>query len=111
MERTKQQQNELDTVEKRILITLFGSESIPDSTAIGFKLLNINPNDYITKFENIMIPIMKKDGKLDGKMLKKIIQFSKYRDMLDFVSFPEDDFLLSDIIYTVLRNFIPGVIV
>lgn len=110
MNRTNAQQNELDTIEKRILITLFGSENIPNSTAIGLKLLNINPNDYIHKFENTLTPIMKKDGKLDGKMLKKVIQVSKYRDILEYVSIPDDDFLLSEIIFTVLRNFIPGVI-
>lgn len=110
MNRTVAQQNELDTVEKRILITLFGSETIPTSTAIGLKLLNINPNDYIQKFENTLIPVMKKDGKIDGKTLKKIIQVTKYRDILDYVFLPDDDFLLSEIIFTILEKFIPGVI-
>lgn len=110
MNRTNAQQTELDAVEKRILITLFGSEIIPNSTAIGLKLLNINPNTYIQKFESTLIPVMKKDGKLDGKMLKKIIQVTKYRDILDYINIPDDDFLLSEMIFTILRSFIPGVI-
>lgn len=109
MERTKAQQNELDNVEKHILITLFGSENIPNSTATGLKLLQINPNEYINKFENLLTPIMKKDGKLDGKMLKKLMQMSKYREMLDYIHVPDDDFLLSDIICTLMSKFVPGV--
>lgn len=108
--RTNAQQNELDTVEKRILITLFGSETIPNSTAIGLKLLNINPNEYIQKFENTLIPLMKKDGRIDGKMFKKVIQMTKYRDLLEYIPIPDDDFLLSEIIFTLLSKFIPGVI-
>lgn len=110
MERTKQQQNELDTIERRILICLFGSENIPNSTAIGLRILNINPNDVIKKFENKMIPIMKKDGRIDGKILRKIIQFSKFSELTEFLNLPDEDFLLSDLICSIVSSFIPGVI-
>lgn len=107
---TNLQQNELDKIEKHILISLFGKESIPEPTAITFKLMNINPNKYIQKFENFMQPLMKENGQIDGKILKKIIQFSKYKNIFESFSIPDTDFYLSDMCITILQKIIPGVI-
>lgn len=110
MERTKQQQNELDKVEKRILIALFGKEDIPEKTAIALRMMNINPNDIIRKFENTIIPVMKEDGIIDGKILKKILQMSKYYEITHIFTIPDADFYLSDICLSSLKDIIPGVI-
>lgn len=110
MERTKLQQIELDKVEKHVLITLFGKEAIPEKTSIALRMMNINPNDIIKKFENLMIPIMKDDGIIDGKMLKKILQISKYNEIAHLFTIPDADFFLSDIYITAIKDFIPGVI-
>ena len=110
MERTIEQQNELDKIEKYVLITLFGSESIPESTSIALRMMNINPNDYIRKFENLMIPIMNDNGLIDGKMLKKLIYISKYNEIARIFTIPDNDFFLSDITINIIKTFIPGVI-
>lgn len=110
MERTKQQQNELDKVEKRILIALFGKEDIPERTAIALRMMNINPNDIIRKFENIIIPIMKEDGIIDGKLLNKLLRMSKYFEITHIFTIPDADFCLSDICLTSLKGILPGVI-
>ena len=110
MEKTILQQNELDKIEKLVLITLFGKESIPESTSVIFRLMKINPNNYIEKFENMMIPIMNDDGLIDGKMLKKLLYLSKYNEFINLFSIPDKDFYLSDIAVSIVQNFLPGVI-
>ena len=42
-----EKQRELDTVEKQILVSLFGSEKIPDATGFLFSVFGINPNNLI----------------------------------------------------------------
>ena len=106
---TEKQQNELDKIEKLVLITLFGKECIPESTSIALRMMNINPNNLIHKFESIMIPIMKDDGIIDGKMLKKFLQFSKYNEITRLFTIPDTDFYLSDICVSVINTFLPGV--
>ena len=108
---TKQQQNELDTIEKQILIALFGQDTIPDSTGLLFNIFGINPNKMIKEFEELICPIMNDDGSVSGNFLKKIISISpKYRDILSFVKIPDGDFLVSNIIFEIISVFIPGVI-
>lgn len=110
MERTQQQQNELDKVERHILITMFGSENIPESTSIVLRMANINPNEYIRKFETFMIPFMNDDGLIDGKALKKLIRISKYSKIADLFTIPDTDFYLSDVCISIVRTFIPGIV-
>jgi len=110
MQRTKIQQNELDTCERRILISLFGNETIPELAATGLRILQINPNEIINKFEKLIIPMMTDEGKIDSKICKRILRCSKFGDILEFISLPDDNFYLSDVIVKILGNIIPGLI-
>lgn len=109
MERNKIQQNELDKVERKIITVLFGGESIPDKTSALLQIMKINPNDYIRKFENKILPLMKNDGSIDGVMLKRLIQLSKYNELLQIFSIPEADFYLSDFVNSMISALLPGV--
>lgn len=109
MERNKIQQNELDKVERKIITVLFGSENIPDKTSALLQIMNINPNNYIRKFENKILPIMKADGSIDGVMLKRLIQLSKYNGLSQIISIPEADFYLSDFVNSLISSLFPGV--
>lgn len=101
-------QNELDKIESKILIKLFGQTAIPDNSAVVLKLFGIDPNTYIHLFEEKIKPIMKPNGTLDGKLLKKIISFSKYKDAAQIFNIPDSDFFLSDYIEPLFKKFIPG---
>lgn len=106
---TTQQQNELDKIEEKILIILFGSVKIPESTAIALRLANINPNVYINKLESLLQPVMLDDGKIDGSMLKKLVSVTKYRDILSVLTIPDCQFFLSEIVNSLIYSLIPGV--
>lgn len=110
MQRTKIQQNELDTCERRILISLFGKEEIPELTATGLRILKINPNEVINRFEKLIIPMMTEEGKIDSKVCKRLLRCSKFGDILEFLTLPDDNFYLSDLIVKILGNIIPGLI-
>lgn len=101
-------QNELDKIESKILIKLFGQTAIPDNSAVVLKLFGIDPNKYIHLFEKNIKPIMKPDGSLDGKLLRKIISFSKYKDATQIFNIPDSDFFLSDYIEPLFKKIIPG---
>lgn len=101
-------QDELDKIERKILIKLFGKESIPDKTAVLFNLFGIDPNKYIRLFEEKVKPLMKPDGSVDGAMLKKIVLFSKYKGIAEVISIPDGDFFLSEHIESLIKTFIPG---
>ena len=105
---TPTKQDELDRIERKIIIRLFGKEAIPDKTAVLFNILNIDPNKYIKMFEKKLSPMLNNDGTVSGSMLRKIIQFSKYRDILDVVQIPDEDFYLSSHIDSLIHTFIPG---
>lgn len=105
---TPTKQDELDRIERKIIIRLFGKEAIPDKTAVLFNILNIDPNKYIKMFEKKLSPMLNNDGTISGAMLRKIIQFSKYRDILDVVQIPDDDFYLSGQLDSLIKTFIPG---
>lgn len=106
---TEIQQNELDKIERRILISLFGSETIPEPTAIFLKMFNVNPNDYINKFENFISPFMNDLGMVDGTTLRKILSVSRYSEVTKYLNIPNTDFYLSDVINSAIIKFIPGV--
>lgn len=105
----QKQQSELDKIESKILILLFGSVAIPEKTSIALKMANVNPNEYIQMFENFMQPILKEDGQVDGIMLKKLIQFTKYKDVVNLFAIPDTDFFLSEIIENIITSIFPGV--
>lgn len=107
MERTKLQQTELDRIEKHILIMLFGQEEIPEPTAEIIKALNINPNDYIKKMENKLIPVMKENGDMDGVLLNKMIRLWK-PNLADLLNIPSNTFRLSEKICSFISVIFPG---
>lgn len=105
-----EKQRELDTVEKQILVSLFGSEKIPDATGFLFSVFGINPNNLIKEFESFMIPIMNEDGSIDGSLIKKMLSvYPKFRKVLSFIEIPEGEFFLSDKIFQFINVFLPGV--
>lgn len=101
-------QNELDTIESKILTKLFGKTSIPDKTAVLFRLFGIDPNQYIHKFEEKIKPIMKSNGMIDAALLKKIIFLSKYKDIIQIINIPDADFYLSEYIESLIKILLPG---
>lgn len=104
----KTKQSELDEIERKILIKLFGKESIPDKTAILFKMLNIDPNKYINDFETKLSPMMNDNGSINGETFKKIIMFTKYKDLISVIDIPDSNFYLSEHISLLIKTFIPG---
>ncbi len=101
-------QEELDRIERKIIIRLFGKETVPDKPAVLFNILNIDPNKYIKMFEKKLSPMLNNDGTVSGAMMRKIIQLSKYRDILGVVQIPDEDFYLSGHIDSLIKTFIPG---
>lgn len=74
-------QIELDMVEEYILTCLFGSIQNPqvNSTIKSFLALkgkNLADiiNDYIDKFEDIIKPLLKENGYVDGEKLSKLLK-------------------------------------
>lgn len=107
-EKADAKQEELDRIEKIVIIKLFGKETIPDKTAVLFNILNIDPNKYIKMFENRLSPMLDNDGKISGTVLRKVIQFSKYKDISRIIDIPDSDFFLSDYMESLITTFIPG---
>lgn len=108
MERTKLQQTELDRIERKILITIFGSEEIPETTAGILRVFNINPNVYIRELENKLIPVMKENGDIDGTMLTNMIRLWKPH-LVDYLNLPSENFRLSDKMNNFISLFFPGI--
>lgn len=104
----KTKQTELDEIERKILIKLFGKDCIPNKSAILLKMLNIDPNKFINAFENKLSPMMNDNGTINGETFKKIIMFTKYKDLLSIVDIPDSDFYLSEHINSLIKTFIPG---
>lgn len=86
-------QTELDLVEEHLLTCLFQNAKNPQingaiksyCTLIGKNPINIL-NDYIIKFENIVKPIMQKNGMINGEKLTQLIaiKFNKQIPISDF---------------------------
>lgn len=108
MERTKLQQAELDRIERKILIIIFGSEDIPETTAGILNAFSINPNIYIRDLENKLIPIMKDNGDIDGVLLNKMIRMWK-PNLADYINLPSETFRLSDRINQLVSLLLPGI--
>lgn len=105
----KKQQAELDKIENNILILLFGSKYIPESTAIIFKMFDINPNTYIQLFEKNLVLIMDEEGYVNGHKLIQLLKFSKFNEILNVLDIPSYPFLLSNNISNYIAKLIPGV--
>lgn len=104
---TQEQQNELDVIERRILILIFGSETIPEKTAVLLKLLKINPNDYIRKFENRLLPLMTESGDINGVMLKALIALKK-PSLCSIIDIPDGNFRFSSMMSQIVGSLLPG---
>jgi hypothetical protein len=103
-------QRELDAIEKQILVTLFGTETLPDATGYFFNLVGINPNSIIADFEKMMLTVMNEDGSIDGALLKKILSvYPRFGKLLSFIEIPEEKFFLSDKIFQLINILFPGV--
>lgn len=111
MKINSQQQLELDTIEKQILIFLFGQEVIPNTSATLLSIAGINPNSLINEFETKLSPFMNENGTINGDFIKKMLlitpKFRKFESIIN--TFPSDDFYLSSKIYDIIKIFFPGV--
>lgn len=106
----KSQQLELDTIEKQVLILLFGSETIPDTTGTILSMYGINPNSLIREFEQRVSPFMNENGSINGNFIKKILLITpKYKKILNYIDIPDDDFFLSNKVFDIIKAILPGV--
>lgn len=101
-------QDELDLIEQKILVKLFGKTCIPEKTGKLLNILNINPNSIINNFESKLRPLMNDDGRINGKTIKQVLSLTKYKDLCSIITIPDEDFLPSDYFDSLLNIFIPG---
>ena len=70
-------QNELDIAETKLLETLFGSTELDAKTQWLLKFFNIDINNTIQTFENLMKPLMKPlmldDGTVDARLARSLV--------------------------------------
>lgn len=90
-------QNELDIAEERLLTTIFGSTTIDVKTEWLLKYLNIDINEYIQNFENIVKPLMLDNGMVDASLTKSLVS-TKYPLLSNII--PSTNFRLVDIVDT-----------
>lgn len=88
-------QNELDIAETKLLQALFGSTEIDAKTQWLLKYLNIDINDMIQTFENLMKPLMLDNGVVDAGLTRSLVA-TKYP--LISKMFPTENFRLVDIV-------------
>ena len=90
-------QNELDIAEERLLTNLFGSTTIDARTEWLLKFLNIDINNYIQNFENVIKPLMLDNGMVNSTQLRSLVS-DKYPLLVNLV--PSTDFRIVDIVDT-----------
>lgn len=90
-------QNELDVAEERLLTNLFGKAEIDAKTAWLLRYLNIDINEYIQNFENIVKPLMLDNGMVDVNLTKSLVA-SKYPLLSNII--PSTNFRLVDVVDT-----------
>ena len=66
-------QNELDIAETKLLETLFGSTELDAKTQWLLKFFNIDINNTIQTFENLMKPLMLDDGMVDASLARSLV--------------------------------------
>ncbi len=59
----------------------------------------------IDEIEEFIYPFMKEDGTIDGKMLNDVVQYSASSSMFKYVTFPDADFVLSEMIDSIINIF------
>ena len=88
-------QSELDLAEERLLTAVFGSTEIDAKTQWLLKFLNININDYIQNFENMIKPLMLDNGMVDATLARSLVA-SKYPVLSNII--PQANFRLVDVV-------------
>lgn len=66
-------QNELDIAETKLLEALFGSTELDAKTQWLLKFFNIDINNTIQTFENLMKPLMLDDGTVDARLARSLV--------------------------------------
>ena len=88
-------QTELDIAEEKLIRAFFGGSLEPDALSSGvLNLLNVDVNNYIKKFEDMVRPFMNDSGYVDGSRLKHTLESFKPKLAL-FI--PEREFRLSEL--------------
>ena len=88
-------QNELDIAETKLLETLFGSTELDAKTQWLLKFFNIDINNNIQTFENLMKPLMLDDGMVDASLARSLVA-TKYPLISNIL--PSENFRLVNIV-------------
>lgn len=88
-------QNELDVAETKLLQTLFGSTEIDAKAQWLLKFLNIDINNTIQTFENMMKPLMLDNGMVDASLARSLVA-TKYPLISHMI--PTTNFRLVDVV-------------
>lgn len=88
-------QNELDIAETKLLETLFGSTELDAKTQWLLKFFNIDINNTIQTFENLMKPLMLDDGMVDASIARSLVA-TKYPLISNIL--PSENFRLVNIV-------------
>lgn len=88
-------QNELDIAETKLLETLFGSTELDAKTQWLLKFFNIDINNTIQTFENLMKPLMLDDGMVDASLARSLVA-TKYPLISNIL--PSENFRLVNIV-------------
>lgn len=95
-------QNELDIAETKLLETLFGSTELDAKTQWLLKFFNIDINNTIQTFENLMKPLMLDDGMVDASLARSLVA-TKYPLISNML--PSENFRLVNIVNEITTLF------
>ena len=88
-------QSELDLAEERLLTAVFGSTEIDAKTQWLLKFLNVDINNYIQNFENLIKPLMLDNGMVDAALTRSLVS-SRYPVLYNVM--PSTNFRLVDVV-------------
>lgn len=88
-------QNELDLAETKLLESLFGSTELDAKAQWLLKFFNIDINNTIQTFENLMKPLMLDNGMVDASLTRSLVA-TKYPLISNII--PSQNFRLVDIV-------------
>lgn len=88
-------QNELDLAETKLLESLFGSTELDAKAQWLLKFFNIDINNTIQTFENLMKPLMLDNGMVDAGLTRSLVA-TKYPLISNII--PSQNFRLVDIV-------------
>lgn len=106
---TDLKQVELDKAEEIILTNIFGSVELDSKTQWLLKFLDIDVNDFIQNFENIIRPLMKTNGLMDAEMTRSFVN-NKFPVIAQMI--PTQDFRLSETVeglLVIIKPFLNGI--